>query len=71
MDKSLIVEKDNEEFHQHREQQKKRNKSDGAYNTQSKKRSISTRSQNKGKVVPNSYVSCLTCGKKHRSRAML
>ncbi|RVW82188.1 hypothetical protein CK203_050796 [Vitis vinifera] len=55
VDKSLIVEKDNEEFHQHREQQKKRNKSDGAYNTQSKKRSISTRSQNKGKVVPNSY----------------
>ena len=69
MDKSLIVEKDNEEFHHYREQQKKRNMSD--YGTQSKKRSTSPRSQNKGKIVPNSDVICLTCGKKHRGRAML
>ena len=31
VDRDLIVEKDNEELHQYREQQRKRNRSDGAH----------------------------------------
>ena len=34
VDKTLIVEKDNEELHQYREQQRKRNKNDGAHGNQ-------------------------------------
>ncbi|RVW37589.1 Transposon Ty3-I Gag-Pol polyprotein [Vitis vinifera] len=38
VDRALIVEKDNEEFHQYREQQRKRNRNDGAHGNQAQKR---------------------------------
>ena len=34
VDRALIVKKDNEKFHQYREQQKKRNRNDGAHGNQ-------------------------------------
>ena len=34
VDKALIAEKDNEEFHQYREQQRKRNRNDSAHGNQ-------------------------------------
>ena len=39
VDKALIAEKDNEELHQYREQQRKRNRSDGAHGNQIQKKS--------------------------------
>ena len=39
VDRSLIAEKDNEELHQYREQQRKRNRSDGAHGNQVQKKS--------------------------------
>ena len=39
VDRALIAEKDNEELHQYREQQRKRNRSDGAHGNQVKKKS--------------------------------
>ena len=68
VDKALIVENDNEVFHQCREQQRKRNRNDGAHGNQAQKRSASTRNQNKGKTTQNSDVICSTCGKKHEGR---
>nr|CAN68039.1 hypothetical protein VITISV_018924 [Vitis vinifera] len=58
VDRALIVEKDNEELHQYREQQRKRNRSDGAHG----------RNQNKGKAAQNLDGACPTCGKKHGGR---
>ena len=55
----------NEKLHQYRAQQKKRNRSDGAYGNQAQKRSVSTRNQNKRKITQNSGVICPTCGKNH------
>ena len=69
MDKALIAEKNNEELHQYRKQQRKRNKSDCAHGNQSQKRSASTRNQNKGKTTQNSYVIYPTCGKKYEGRS--
>ena len=37
VDRALIAEKDNEELHQYREQQRKRNRSDGAHGNQVQK----------------------------------
>ena len=65
VDRALIAEKDNEELHQYREQQRKRNRSDGAHGNQVQKKSALSRNQNKGKATQNSNVICLTCGKKH------
>ena len=42
VDRSLIVEKDNEELHQYREQQRKRNRSDGAHGNQVQKKSAAS-----------------------------
>ena len=39
VDRALIAEKDNEELHQYREQQRKRNRSDGAHGNQVRKKS--------------------------------
>ncbi|RVW60643.1 Transposon Ty3-G Gag-Pol polyprotein [Vitis vinifera] len=39
VDRALIAEKDNEELHQYREQQRKRNRSDGAHGNQAQRRS--------------------------------
>ena len=39
VDRALIAEKDNEELHQYREQQRKRNMSDGAHGNQVQKKS--------------------------------
>ena len=39
VDRALIAEKDNEELHQYREQQRKRNRSDGAHGNQAQKKS--------------------------------
>ena len=39
VDRALIVEKDNEELHQYREQQRKRNRSDGAHGNHVQKKS--------------------------------
>ena len=39
VDRALIVDKDNEEFHQYRKQQRKRNWSDGAHGNQVQKKS--------------------------------
>ena len=51
VDKALIAEKDNEELHQYREQQRKRNRSDGAHGNQVQKKSALSRNQNKGKTT--------------------
>ncbi|KAL6345741.1 hypothetical protein AAG906_017485 [Vitis piasezkii] len=40
VDRALIAEKDNEELHQYREQQRKRNRNDGAHGNQTQKRDI-------------------------------
>ena len=39
VDRALIAEKNNEELHQYREQQRKRNRSDGAHGNQVQKKS--------------------------------
>eukprot|EP00261_Vitis_vinifera_P032148 XP_019073391.1 PREDICTED: uncharacterized protein LOC104877935 [Vitis vinifera] len=61
VDRALIAEKDNEELHQYREQQRKRNRSDGAHGNQAQRRSTSGRNQNKGKAVQNLDGACPTC----------
>ncbi|RVX07696.1 Retrovirus-related Pol polyprotein from transposon 17.6 [Vitis vinifera] len=68
VDRALIAEKDNEELHQYREQQRKRNRSDGAHGNQAQRRSTSGRNQNKGKATQNLDGACPTCGKKHGGR---
>ncbi|XP_034677690.1 uncharacterized protein LOC117908132 [Vitis riparia] len=68
VDRALIAEKDNEELHQYREQQRKRNRSDGAHGNQTQRRSTSGRNQNKGKATQNLDGACSTCGKKHGGR---
>ena len=68
VDKALIAENDNEELHQYREQQRKRNRSDGAHGNQAQKRFVSTKNQNKKKITQNSGMICPTCGKKHKGR---
>ncbi|RVW67712.1 Retrovirus-related Pol polyprotein from transposon 17.6 [Vitis vinifera] len=68
VDRALIAEKDNEELHQYREQQRKRNRSDGAHGNQAQRRSTSGRNQNKGKTTQNLDGACPTCGKKHGGR---
>ena len=47
VDKALIVETDNEEFHQYREQQRKKNRNDGAHGNQAQKKSAPCRNHNK------------------------
>ncbi|RVW18432.1 Transposon Ty3-G Gag-Pol polyprotein [Vitis vinifera] len=68
VDRALIAEKDNEELHQYREQQRKRNRSDGAHGNQAQRRSTLERNQNKGKTAQNLDGACPTCGKKHGGR---
>eukprot|EP00261_Vitis_vinifera_P016314 XP_010645156.1 PREDICTED: uncharacterized protein LOC104877802 [Vitis vinifera] len=68
VDRALIAEKDNEEFHQYREQQRKRNRSDGAHGNQAQKMSAPSRNQNKEKAAQNLDGICPTCGKKHGGR---
>ena len=65
VDRALIAEKDNEELHQYRKQQRKQNRSDGAHGNQAQRRSTSGRNQNKGKAAQNLDGACPTCGKKH------
>ena len=47
VDRALIAEKDNEELHQYKEQQRKRNRSDGAHGNQVQKKSTPSSNQNK------------------------
>ena len=47
VDRALIVETDNEEFHQYREQQRKKNRNDGAHGNQTQKKSAPCRNHNK------------------------
>ncbi|XP_034674472.1 uncharacterized protein LOC117905697 [Vitis riparia] len=68
VDRALIAEKDNEELHQYREQQRKRNRNDGAHGNQAQKKSAPNRNQNKGKTAQNLDGICPTCGKKHGGR---
>ncbi|RVX14880.1 Retrovirus-related Pol polyprotein from transposon 17.6 [Vitis vinifera] len=68
VDKALIAEKDNEKFHQYREQQRKWNRNDGAHGNQAQKKSALSRNQNKGKTTQNLDGICPTCGKKHGGR---
>ncbi|KAL6321014.1 hypothetical protein AAG906_011987 [Vitis piasezkii] len=68
VDRALITEKDNEELHQYREQQRKRNRNDGAHGNQAQKRFAPSRNQNKGKTTQNLDGICPTCGKKHGGR---
>ncbi|XP_034710440.1 uncharacterized protein LOC117933155 [Vitis riparia] len=68
VDRALIAENDNEELHQYREQQRKRNRSDGDHSNQAQKRYASTINQNKEKTTQNSNVICPTYGKKHGRR---
>ena len=65
VNRTLIVEKDNKEFQQYREQQRKRSRSDSAHDNQAPKRFVSTESQIKGEVLQNLDVTCSICGKKH------
>ena len=50
VDKALIAKKDNEELHQYRKQQRKRNRNDGAHGNQAQKKSSPSRNHNKGKT---------------------
>ena len=68
VDKALIAEDDNEELHQYREQQRKRNRSDGAHGNQAQKRFVFTKNQNKKKITQNSGMICPTYGKKHEGK---
>ena len=68
VDRALIAEKDNEEVHQYREQQRKRNRNDYAHVNQTQKKFIPSRNQNKRKVTQNLYGICPTCGKNHGGR---
>ena len=68
VDKTLIAEKDNEELHRHRKQQRKRNRNDGAHGNQAQKKFTPSRNQNKGKTTQNLDGICPTCGKKHVGR---
>ena len=68
VDRALIAENDNEELHQYREQQSKRNRNEGAYGNQAQKRYAPSRNQSKGKAAQNLDGICPTCGKKHRGR---
>ncbi|RVW82194.1 hypothetical protein CK203_050734 [Vitis vinifera] len=65
VNRTLIVEKDNKEFQQYREQQRKRSMSDSAHGNQAPKRFVSIESQIKREVVQNLDVTCSICGKKH------
>ncbi|RVW95177.1 Transposon Ty3-G Gag-Pol polyprotein [Vitis vinifera] len=69
VDKTLIVGKDNEELHQYREQQRKRNRNDGTHGNQAQKKYAPSRNQNKGKTAQNLDGICPTCGKKHGGRS--
>ncbi|RVW85078.1 Retrovirus-related Pol polyprotein from transposon 17.6 [Vitis vinifera] len=69
VDRALIAEKDNEELHHYREQQRKRNRSDGAHGNQAQRRSTLGRNQNKGKTAHNLDGACPTCGKNHGGRS--
>ena len=69
VDRALIAEKDNEKFHQYREQQRKRNRNDGGHGNQAQKRSAPSRNQNKRKTTQNLDEICPTCGKKHGGRS--
>ena len=68
VDRSLIIEKNNKELHQYKEQQTKKTTSDGLHGNQAQKRSASTRNKNKRKRTQNSNVICPTCAKKHRGK---
>ena len=68
VDRALIAEKNNEELHQYREQQRMWNINDGAHGNQTQKRSAPSRNQNKGKAAQNLEGICPTCGKKHGGR---
>ena len=61
VDRALIAKKDNEELHQYREQQRKRNRNDGAHGNQAQKRFAPSRDQNKGKAAQNLDGICPTC----------
>ena len=65
VDRALIVEMDNKEPQQYKEQQRKRSRSDSAHDNQAPKRLVSTESQNKREIVQNLVVTCSICGKKH------
>ncbi|RVW64158.1 hypothetical protein CK203_052622 [Vitis vinifera] len=65
VDRALIAKKDNEELYQYREQQRKRNRNDGAHGNQAQKMSSPSRNQKKGKAAQNLDGICPTCGKKH------
>ena len=43
VDRALIAKKDNEELHQYREQQRKRNRSDGAHGNQVQKKKVGSK----------------------------
>ena len=68
VNRALIAKNDNEELHRYREQQRKRNKSDGAHGNQAQKKSTPSRNQNKGKATQNLDGICRTYGKKHRGK---
>ncbi|XP_010650244.1 uncharacterized protein LOC100244253 [Vitis vinifera] len=68
VDRALIAENDNEELHQYREQQRKKNRNDGAHGNQAQKNSAPSRNQIKGKAAQNLDGICPTCGKKHGGR---
>ena len=68
MDRSLIIEKNNKELHQYKEQQTKKTTSDGLHGNQAQKRFASTRNKNKEKRTQISNVICPTCAKKHRGK---
>ena len=65
VDKALIVEMDNKEPQQYKEQRRKRSRSDSAHDNQAPKRFVSTESQNKREIVQNLVMTCSICGKKH------
>ena len=47
VDRALITENDNKELHQYKEQQRKRNRNDGAHGNQAQKKSAPSKNQNK------------------------
>ena len=67
-DRTLIAEKDNEELHQYRKQQRKKNRMVVLMVTKYRKKCAPSRNQNKEKTTQNLDGICLTCGKKHEGR---
>ena len=66
--KALIAEKDAEELHQYREQQRKRGRIDSTRGSHIQRKQPSSRNYSRGKAAQNSDIVCPTYGKRHGNK---